>query len=64
MLHIYIFLEKSKKCQVELLLTDINFDYNNNNVIKYFSESKNIKIIDLLDIFKSNLNSTIVAFIF
>ena len=56
------FLEKSKKCKIELLLKDINYNYSDNIFIQYFNKSKKIKIINLKNHFQNQF--MIFSFIF
>ena len=41
------YLNKSNKCHVELLLTDINYEYEKNEFIKFFLIDKKINIINI-----------------
>ena len=50
------YLCESNKCHVELLLTDINYEYKNNEFIKFFSINKKINIINIPNEFKKKFH--------
>lgn len=59
------YLNKSNKCHVELLLTDINYEYEKNEFIKFFLIDKKINIINIPNEFKKKFKyfSFFVSFI-